>query len=348
MAALKKKEYALGNLRLVTSSINSALFGIASFAIFWAFLVFTPEHARAASLGSFLAFYTAFNMFIGAIANFGGSTLMLTPIYTLINRSKVLVEEPMEFDPNKHTLETLTGDVRLDHVTFSYSKEAPPLLQDISIVAEPGEFIALVGPTGSGKSTVMRLLLGFEKPEQGAVYYGGKDLTQINAQQVRRQMGVVLQTSQILEGSIKENVARARFVTENEILKALDRANFTEDLRQLGMGIETILSNFGAGISGGQKQRILIASAIIGTPRILLMDEATNALDSISQAKITQTLDQLNITRIVVAHRLSTVVHADRIYVMDKGCIVQQGTYQSLLEDKAGLFADLAKRQKLI
>ena len=211
-----------------------------------------------------------------------------------------------------------------------------------SIVA--GENVAIVGKSGSGKSTLVRLLLGFETPKKGSIYYDGHDLTELSLPSVRAQMGVVLQNGQLMTGDIYTNIVGSKLLTQNDAWEAAEAAGIAEDIAEMPMGMQTVISEGSSNISGGQRQRILIARALVGKPAILIFDEATSALDNRSQAIVTRSLDALNTTRIIVAHRLSTIRNCDRILVMDAGRIAESGTFNELVK-KGGLFADLVKRQ---
>jgi len=201
-----------------------------------------------------------------------------------------------------------------------------------------------VGPSGSGKSTLLRLLLGFEALEGGAIFYDGQELGGLDVQAVRRQMGVVLQSGRLMSGDIYTNIIGASSATLQEAWTAARMAGLAEDIEAMPMGMHTVISEGGGTLSGGQRQRLLIARAIVARPRILLFDEATSALDNRTQAIVSASLESLQATRIVVAHRLSTIVNAHRIFVMERGQLVQTGTFSELMAQK-GPFAELAKRQ---
>jgi ABC-type bacteriocin/lantibiotic exporter with double-glycine peptidase domain len=238
----------------------------------------------------------------------------------------------------------LTGRLALEHVTFRYREDGPLILDDVSVYAEPGEFIALVGPSGSGKSTVFRLLLGFETPLSGTVYYDGQDLAGLDIQAVRRQLGVVLQNGRISSAPIFDSITAGALVSLDEAWEAARMAGFAEDIEQMPMGMHTVISEGGSNLSGGQRQRLLIARSLVLKPKIILMDEATSALDNRTQSIVTESLDRLNATRVVIAHRLSTIRNADRIYVIEAGRVVQVGTFEELVNQE-GLFARLVARQ---
>ena len=233
--------------------------------------------------------------------------------------------------------------VRLSHVTKRYGS-GPLVLDDVSLRAEPGEFVAIVGPSGAGKSSLLRQLLGFEEPESGSTYFDNHDLAGINVQAVRRQMGVVLQNGRLMSGSIFRNIAGVSALTMDQAWEAARMAGLDEDIEMMPMGMFTFLGEGSSAISGGQRQRLMIARAIASKPRILLFDEATSALDNRSQAIVSSSLQDLKATRIVIAHRLSTIISADRIYVLKAGRIVQSGTYEELME-REGPFRELAARQ---
>ena len=209
----------------------------------------------------------------------------------------------------------------------------------------PGEFVAIVGTSGSGKSTLARLLIGFETPESGAIYYDGKDIATLDLRHLRKQIGTILQSSSIFDGSLRDNVAGGDIYTDDQIKNALALAGFEEDLKLMSMGLQTVLSSGLLTISGGQKQRIIIARALIKKPKIFILDEATAALDNLTQEIVSRNLLSLNVTRIVIAHRLSTIQQATRIYVLDKGKIVESGTFPQLM-DKRGYFFNSVNKQK--
>ncbi len=299
------------------------------------------------STGQFVAFNSAFGSLCGAIMALVGELTAycyLKPAMALV--SPLLSNPPeMTEEEAQSCPEELDGAVSLEHVTFAYTPGAEPVLRDVSIRIKPREYVALVGPSGCGKSTIFKLLLGFETPQNGCVKYGASDLAAMNKHALRRKLGAVLQNGSLIAGSIYENITiTMERPTRKAAESAVDRVGLREDIDQMPMGLETVISESAGTISGGQKQRILIARAIAGDPKILLFDEATSALDNITQAKVCQSLEEMDVTRIVIAHRLSTIRRCDRILVMDKGRIVQEGGFQELY-DQPGLFHDMAVRQ---
>ncbi len=297
------------------------------------------------NVGDFIAFNSAFGQFISAILSTALTATHLIELLPLYERIKPITEHPIEKSSGNANIGNLHGDLEFRGVTFAYSPDLPPVVRDLSFKIRAGSYVAFAGESGAGKSTVMRLLLGFEQPQQGGVYYDGINLDSIDIFELRKQLGVVLQSSQIIPGTIIENVlAGAVFGSGEDAQRALVRAGFAEDLKNLPMGLFTAMSENGAGLSGGQKQRVIIARALVREPRVLLFDEATSALDNVTQKVVQQTIDNLNITRVVIAHRLSTIQNADIIYFMERGQIIEQGSFSELMELN-GKFAESARRQ---
>ncbi|MEH2067764.1 MAG: NHLP bacteriocin export ABC transporter permease/ATPase subunit [Nostoc sp.] len=296
------------------------------------------------SLGIFVAFNYASAIFIKGVIDLSNTTSEIWSIVPIWERAKSIWRSQPEYDSTKVNPGQLNGQIALERVSFRYSENGSLILNDISIHAEPGEFIAIVGASGSGKSTILRLLLGFETPLTGSVYYDGKNLAEMELQAVRRQLGVVLQNGKIGTGSIFDNITAGALVSIEEAWSAAQMAGLADDIKQMPMGMHTIIAEGGNNLSGGQRQRLLIARSLVSKPKIILMDEATSALDNRTQAIVTESLAQLNATRVVIAHRLSTIRHADRIYVIDAGHVVQVGKFSELIAQE-GLFARLVARQ---
>ncbi len=296
------------------------------------------------STGSFITFTTAYTTFQTTLLQMVMTVIASLNVVPLYERLKPVLETMPEADETKKYPAKLSGEIALHKVNFSYSSDAPQILFDIDLSVSPGEFVALVGGSGSGKSTLLRLLLGFEKADSGTVYYGGEDLASLNVQAVRRQIGVVMQNGQLLPGFILQNIIGSSILTIDDAWDAAKMAGFDEDIRQMPMGMYTVISEGSGTLSGGQRQRLLIASALVRKPGIIFFDEATSALDNRTQEVVSKSLEQLQSTRIVIAHRLSTIRKADRIYCLDKGRIVQSGSYEELMAQE-GFFKELASRQ---
>ena len=327
--------------------VMSAFVSVAALVvIFGLYTRIAQEPGGGISTGRFLAFYAAFGIFLAAGLQIAWIAIALVGVVPAWERATPILTEVPEFDPSNPDPGRLTGRVEASHLTFNYGRDGPAVLNDVSFTAEPGEFIALVGSSGAGKSTLLRLLLGFHRPDAGAVYYDGHDLATVDVTAVRRQIGVVLQTSQVIAGDVFENIVGSSGRSVEEAWEAARMAGMEEDLKAMPMGIHTIVSEGGTNMSGGQRQRILIARALVSRPRILFFDEATSALDNRTQKIVADSVGTLQATRIVIAHRLSTIQNADRIYVLEKGRIVQSGSFEQLLA-VPGPFRDQARRQEV-
>lgn len=296
------------------------------------------------TIGQFLAFNTAFIQFMMAVLALSGAFLTILNIIPMYERARPVLQAMPEVDALKEHPGELVGRIEVSHVSFRYSQDGPMILKDVSLEIKPGEFVALVGASGSGKSTLFRLLLGFEQPLSGSIYYDDRDLGSLDVREVRRQMGVVLQNAKLMAGDLFTNIVGSLPLTVEDAWRAAVMAGLAEDIQKMPMGLHTIIGNGGGTLSGGQRQRLLIARAIVNRPRILFFDEATSALDNHTQAVVSRSLEDLQATRVVIAHRLSTIKGVDKIFVLQNGRVVQQGTYDELI-NVDGLFADLAKRQ---
>lgn len=324
------------------STFNAA-FPIACSAAIFALVGSMPRDTI--SITTFLAFFTAFTLLINSTLQFTGVAITATGVLPMLERLRPILDSQPESSGGRLDPGDLSGRVALSRVSFRYGDDGPLVLDDVSFTAEPGEFVALVGPTGCGKSTILRLLLGFERPTTGSVLYDGQDLAELELAAVRRQCGVVLQHGALLAGDIKTNIVGSTSHTVDDAWEAARMAGIDGEIAAMPMGMHTILSEGTNTLSGGQRQRIMIARALVAKPRLVFLDEATSALDNPTQRLVADSTRRLNATRIVIAHRLSTVADADRIIVLDQGRIVQQGTFDELAADRDGLFARLASRQ---
>jgi len=341
--ALKVVAFRAGLASTVLTVFNTMLPIFASAAVF---MVAAKTFAAQGTLttGSFIAFNASFGAAL--VAGMGVSTTLvaLLNVVPLFERAAPILQAAPEVDDAKPDVGAISGRIEMSHVTFGYVAGAAPILDDVSIEVRPGEFVAFVGPSGGGKSTILRLLLGFERPQAGAVYFDGHDLASIDVSSVRRQSAVVLQHSKLLAGDIYTNIVGASPLTHDDAWRAAELAGLADDINAMPMGMHTVISEGGSTLSGGQRQRLLIARALVRNPRVVLFDEATSALDNRSQDIVTRSLERMEATRIVIAHRLTTVQRADRIFVISKGKIVQQGRYDELIAVD-GMFKDLAQRQ---
>ena len=299
------------------------------------------------SVADYYAFNTAYAMVSGAFMSFSGIAASVAGIGPILEMMSPILKTVPEIDENKHMVTSLAGGVELNHVSFRYREDMPLVLDNLNLKIHPGQYVAIVGKTGCGKSTLMRILLGFEKPQKGAVYYDGRDLDTLDPKSLRRRIGTVMQDGRLFNGEIYANIViSAPWLTLDEAWEAAEIAGLADDIRDMPMGMNTMISEGQGGISGGQRQRLMIARAIAPKPKILMFDEATSALDNVTQKKVSDALDRMKCTRIVIAHRLSTIRQCDRIIVLDGGHIIEDGTYDELIEKK-GFFAELVSRQQV-
>ncbi len=299
------------------------------------------------SVADYYAFNTAYGMISGAFLSLSSAALIIAQFKPILDMAKPIMEAVPEISEGKQVITRLSGGIELNNVSFRYSQHMPLVVDNLSLKIRPGQYVAIVGATGCGKSTLMRLMLGFETPQKGAVYYDGKDLSTIDLKSLRRKIGVVMQNGKLFQGDVYSNIViSAPWLTLDDAWEAAELAGIAEDIRRMPMGMNTIISEGSGGVSGGQRQRLMIARAIAPKPRILMFDEATSALDNLTQKKVSQSLDQLKCTRIVIAHRLSTIRQCDRILYLEKGKIVEDGTYDQLMKQN-GKFAQLIARQQV-
>ena len=299
------------------------------------------------SVSDYFAFNVAYSMVSAAFIELSTVALQLAQVKPILNLLEPILEAVPEVSEEKQVVERLMGGIELNNVYFRYKEDMPNILDGVSLKIKPGQYVAVVGKTGCGKSTLMRILLGFEKPQRGAVYYDGKDLEKIDLKSLRRKIGTVIQDGKLFTGDIYSNIVITNpRLTLDDAWEAAEMAGFADDIRSMPMGMFTLISEGQGGISGGQRQRLLIARAIAPKPRILMFDEATSALDNITQRIVSESLEQLKCTRIVIAHRLSTIKQCDRIIVLDKGHIIEDGSYDELIAKK-GFFAELVERQQV-
>ena len=305
----------------------------------------------AASSGVSVAQYMAFNVAYGMIS---GAFMMLTTTTTEISQIKPglelirpILEATPEVAEEKHVVTRLSGAIEMNNITFRYSENMPPVINGLNLKINAGQYVAIVGTTGCGKSTLMRIMLGFEEPQKGTVYYDGKNLATLDLHSLRSRIGVVMQNGKLFSGDIYSNIViSAPQLSMEGAWEAAEMAGMAEDIKKMPMGMHTIISEGSGGISGGQRQRLMIARAVAPKPRILMFDEATSALDNITQKHVSDALEKLRCTRVVIAHRLSTIRNCDRIIVLDQGKIVEDGTYDELIA-KGGMFATLVERQRV-
>ena len=299
------------------------------------------------SVADYYAFNTAYGIVSGAFVALADIALTAANIKPVLDLSKPILQSVPEVSEGKQVITRLSGGIELNNVSFRYNENMPNVVDDLSLKIRPGQYVAIVGSTGCGKSTLMRLMLGFETPQKCAIYYDGKDIAGIDLKSLRRRIGTVMQNGKLFQGDIFSNITiSAPWLTLDDAWEAAELSGIADDIRRMPMGMNTLISEGGGGVSGGQRQRLMIARAIAPKPKILMFDEATSALDNITQKTVSESLDRLKCTRIVIAHRLSTIKQCDRIIYLENGKIVEDGSYNELIE-KNGKFAELVARQRL-
>ncbi len=340
----QRAEVELGSLETHLRAFAAALPLLAAAVLLMAVAL---RGLQALQVGDFLVIYTAFMLFVAGLVRLGASLGAIVAIAPEFAGVQPFLDQDVESGVGGDAVSHLGGAIAFDRVTFRYDPDGPLILDAVSIHARPGEFVAIAGESGSGKSTLLRIALGLIKPDSGAVYYDGRDLRQLNAKQVRRKLGVVPQEVRLQPQDLWDNIAGGQHdIDADSVWRSARTAAIDKQISDMPMKMLTAVGDSGSVISGGESQRIVIAQALMRNPRILLLDEATNWLDNESQSRVMQGLAQLPSTQLVIAHRLSTLRQADRIYVMKSGRVVQQGTYEELAETD-GAFRDLVRRQEL-
>lgn len=340
----KQAEIKVERLNALTTAVTGSL---PMFAAACLFAVVSLRPGGPIEVGAFLAAFAASMTFFSAITRLGGSVGAVASVFPAYQQVKPLLDPSIETRTSESVtpIRRIQGEVRLDHVTFTYEEDGPPVLRDVSLHVRTGEFVAIVGESGSGKSSLLRLILGLEKPSTGAVYFDERNLLYLDDHALRRQIGVVMQNGSLQPGTILQNIVGINSEASLEDAWAAARqASVADDIRAMEMGMHTPVGEHSGLFSGGQVQRILIAAALVRNPSVILLDEATNWLDNRSQAEVMRSIGEIAATRIVVAHRLSTIKNADRVYVLSRGRIVQTGTFEELA-GQPGTFQDLIARQ---
>ncbi|MFI1700958.1 NHLP bacteriocin export ABC transporter permease/ATPase subunit [Streptomyces bobili] len=340
-ARSRELQQRLGRIKNLSTVLGAVYLPLCSLVMFM--LLAGPARGTM-SAADFLTFNTSMTMLLTSVTSLTGAFVSVVAALPLYEEIRPVLEATPEVRAASTRPGPLSGAVEARRLSFRYSDDGPLVLDDVSFEVRPGEFVAIVGPSGCGKSTLLRLLIGFDRPVSGSVLYDGQDLAALDRSAVRRQCGVVLQHAQPFTGSILDVICGTGSYTPEEAMAAATMAGLAADIERMPMGLHTIVSGSGS-VSGGQRQRLMIAQALIRRPRILYFDEATSALDNETQRTVIDSTRALNATRIVIAHRLSTVLDADRVVVMENGKVAEQGPPSRLLADPAGRLHELVRRQ---
>lgn len=339
----KNKSEAAYHMRIPSAIQNELVAFVALLGTLWVYFSGASSGLEIAQFAAFLSAFGLATKNLAGMAQTGEALAYLKPVLDMI---EPILESIPETSSGKANAKKLRGSIEMNHVSFRYTPDGPLIVDDLSLKIRPGEYIAIVGKSGCGKSTLMRLLMGFEKPESGAIIFDNNNIDNLDPASVRRNIGTVLQNGKLFAGDIYSNITiSAPWLTLKDAWEAAEMAGVADAIKEMPMGMNTLISEGSGGISGGQKQRLMIARAIAPKPRILMFDEATSALDNITQKTVSDSLEKLHCTRIVIAHRLSTIKNCDRIIVLDNGKIIEDGTYNELVA-KNGFFAELVARQQ--
>jgi NHLM bacteriocin system ABC transporter ATP-binding protein len=338
-AQVQRLSYSPPWIIKISDVIITIIASLSTAALYWSAV------KNQVPIANYMAFNIAYGAVSGAVVSLSDTALQAADLQPVLNLIKPFMETKPENSEGGFMMTSLSGNVEINNVTFRYTENTEPILKNVSLKINKHEYIAIVGKTGCGKSTLLRILLGFEKPEKGAVYYDGRDINSLDLKSLRQKIGVVMQNGSVFPGDIFSNIiVTSPRKTMEDAWNAARMAGIEIDIQNMPMGMYTLISEGAGGISGGQKQRLMIARAVIGKPSIIYLDEATSALDNITQGHVANSLADLECTRLVIAHRLSTVKHCDRILVMENGTIAEEGNFQELM-NKKGKFYDLAIRQ---
>ena len=341
-ARSRELQQRVGRIRNIITVVNAVYLPLCALIMF---MLLAGPARGSLSPSAFLTFNTSVTMMLTSVTQLTGALISAAAVLPMFEQIKPVLNELPEVKGGSTQPGTLSGAIEARQVSFRYSDDGPLVLDNVSFQVRPGEFVAIVGASGCGKSTLLRLLIGFDRPTSGDVTYDGQDLTALDQAAVRRQCGVVLQNSEPFTGSILDCICGSEMFSLEEAWEAAAMAGLADDIKRMPMGMHTMLSDGGGTVSGGQRQRLMIAQALIRRPRILFFDEATSALDNETQRVVIESTRKLQATRVVIAHRLSTVMDADRVVVMSEGRVIQQGRPADLLADTGGMFHELVRRQ---
>jgi NHLM bacteriocin system ABC transporter ATP-binding protein len=330
--------------RMVSNLFSGFTAGYALLATGAIFAIIGLQKSGSIDTGSFMAFLTAYASTLAAAGQLASTYLNLAFQMSSSSYYQPLLENAPAATEGAAAPVKLRGEIEANSLSYRYTPDGEAVLSGVSFKVRPGQFVAIVGPSGSGKSTLFRLLLGIDRPQGGAIFYDGQDLRGMDGDSLRQQIGTVLQRPQLFSGTLLDNIRGSSGADDKTVQWAIGVVGLEAELKELPMGLQTRVGDGGQGFSGGQVQRFAIARTLARKPPILFFDEATSALDNTTQAAVSAGLQTIAVTRIVVAHRLSTIRNADRILVLDKGRIVEQGNFDELMKTN-GLFTQMASRQ---
>lgn len=339
---LKKVRY-LRSLSFVQGTVVNLMRTTILFVMLY--LIFTQK----ITVGQFFSLFIYSFFIFGPLQELGNLINTYRETEASLNKLEEVLAIPPEPVPDDATELGSLSELEFSHVTFQHQTAKSPALKDVTFSASRGETIAFVGPSGAGKTTLVKLLVGLYSPLEGDVLYNGIPADRIDPETLRTQIGFVTQDTQLFSGSIRENLLFVRpDATDAECLEVLGRSAADSLLQRAEKGLDTVIGEGGVKVSGGEKQRLSIARALLRRPKLLVFDEATSSLDSITEEEITHTIrdvgQKADVITILIAHRLSTIMHADRIYVLERGQIVEQGTHNELVAE-TGLYYALWRQQ---
>jgi ABC-type bacteriocin/lantibiotic exporter with double-glycine peptidase domain len=348
LKSAEKRSIWVSSINTVASSVQFVL------PVFILWYSSTAIFNGSMTLGTVLGFNALAMAFITPIISIGSGYGELTYLGSYIQRLYDVMQAKSEADSHvQEQVESIDqrnfhGSIEFENVSFKHNHFSEAAIQDVSFKISAGEKVAIVGSSGSGKSTVVKLLLGLYSPTSGSIKFDGKDSSMVNLPALRKLMGVVFQEARLFNKSIAENIASQRKdIPKESVIEAAKKANIYQEVMALPLNFDTTVSEFGINFSGGQRQRLLIARALAAKPPILILDEATSALDTLSESTIDTELNNMKCTRVVIAHRLSTVQNADKIIVMNQGSIVEIGSHEELTKEK-GYYYNLCQAQTLV
>jgi ABC-type bacteriocin/lantibiotic exporter with double-glycine peptidase domain len=306
--------------------------GLLTLGVVFTLVSYYTDNPSSATVGHYVAFVGSISLVTGSVSGLASSILGFFSLQSSMGMSGPLLKELPETRVGRRRLQVSSCEFQLENVEFKYSEDSLPVFENFSLHIQGGEYLGIVGASGCGKSTLLKLLLGIHKPSAGTISIDGVNLADVVMDEARKSFGVVLQDYRMVPGSILENISAGRHLELDAVMAALKTVGLDTLIKSLPMGIHTMVGEGNSMFSGGQMQLMALARALSGEPKLLIFDEATSALDNMSVKKVSDAIDSLSMTRIVFTHRLGTLKNCNRIIVLDRGAIVQEGTYAELSE----------------